>query len=621
MGDRNKPQEARPTEYKAFPFEVTSLDFEGRTLEGYASIFGNLDSGGDIVHKGAFGKTLKERGGKVKFLWQHDSREPLGRPLELREDDKGLFIKAIVSKTRRGLDTLELLRDGAINEFSIGYDAIKGGTDYSEGVDGSRIRNLREIKLYEFSLVTFAMNEEAQVTALKEEIQEGDAPAEGKPAPDVTENTIRIRVRDPGDFEEDSFRTIRMGSEEQGIQAVIGRLEGETSTTVQSYVFDKEKWTVEEAQGWVDEHKKSASTDLAYALYAEAIEKSVDELTDEDKQKALEKQMTEGDDGETVPTETDEGPYLCECLECGHEAEFEAHCRDVKCPECGGKMRRKDRPGVGKDDDKGAIGKADWPLAGRDKAWDNSAAEKRIRSWAGAEDGPNAKYRSCHFWYDAENADNFTAYKLLFCDVVNGNVQAIPRGLFAVAAVLQGARGGAAIPAADQATIKGKVGRYYARMREEFDDDSIAPPWEKSEPMRVQSKDNLATCPTCGEIIEINIPTPDARAMLSEAMDKMKEMLDEEKAGRVLAARNATRIANALTALIEVLEDAGVNIPGYGEESPDDEEAGSEEPPEKSADGPDESPTSVDMDEAERLCNQARILELDMELMQMTTEV
>jgi len=161
-------KEVRPTEYKSFPFKVTSLDIEGRTLEGYASVFGNLDSMGDIVHRGAFCKTLEQRGDKVKFLWQHDPKEPLGRPLELSEDDKGLFVKAIISKTRRGLDTIELLRDGAIGELSIGYDPIEGGTDYSKGKDGEQIRLLKELKLYEFSLVTFAANEEAQVTVLKE---------------------------------------------------------------------------------------------------------------------------------------------------------------------------------------------------------------------------------------------------------------------------------------------------------------------------------------------------------------------------------------------------------------------------------------------------------------------
>src|SRR5690348_18412515 len=84
----------------------------------------------------------------------------------------------------------------------------------------------------------------------------------------------------------------------------------------------------------------------------------------------------------------------------------------------------------------------DLPLADRDREWDGDAAEKRVRSWAGADDGPNEKYRDAHVWYDAEKKDNFTAYKLLIADVVDGRLRAVPRGIMAAAAVMQGSRGG-----------------------------------------------------------------------------------------------------------------------------------------------------------------------------------
>jgi hypothetical protein len=237
-------------EYKTIPFEVTSLDATGRTVEGYAAVFGNIDAVGDIIHPGAFRKTLAERGPQVKFLWQHEPREPLGRIMEAREDQRGLFIKAVVSDTARGRDALALLRDGAIEGLSIGYDAVKGGTDY-ESRAARTIRNLREIKLYECSLVTLPANEEAGVTALK-----GVEPTETKPEPDVTENTIRVRVADPDDFEDGSFRTITI-SRDQGIQAVVARKPGADSTTVQTYIFDKDKWSVDEAEKWVADHEKA----------------------------------------------------------------------------------------------------------------------------------------------------------------------------------------------------------------------------------------------------------------------------------------------------------------------------------------------------------------------------
>ncbi len=79
----------------------------------------------------------------------------------------------------------------------------------------------------------------------------------------------------------------------------------------------------------------------------------------------------------------------------------------------------------------------DYPLADRDREWDSAAAEKRIREWAGAEDEPNAEYRDAHVWYDGGNSDNFTAYKLLIADVIDGKVRAVPRAIMAAGNVMQ----------------------------------------------------------------------------------------------------------------------------------------------------------------------------------------
>jgi hypothetical protein len=79
----------------------------------------------------------------------------------------------------------------------------------------------------------------------------------------------------------------------------------------------------------------------------------------------------------------------------------------------------------------------DFPLAPRDRAWDGAAAEKRVRAWAGAQDKPNGKYRDAHLWYDVGSKQNFTAYKLLFTDVVDGRQVAVPRAIMAAGNVMR----------------------------------------------------------------------------------------------------------------------------------------------------------------------------------------
>jgi hypothetical protein len=113
----------------------------------------------------------------------------------------------------------------------------------------------------------------------------------------------------------------------------------------------------------------------------------------------------------------------------------------------------------------------DLPLADRDRAWDGDAAEKRVRRWAGAEDEPNERYRDAHLWYDADEKDNFTAYKLLVADIVDDTLKVVPRGVMAAGNVLQGGRGGVDLPREDVDRVKSHLAKYYRKM-----DDT--PPWE-----------------------------------------------------------------------------------------------------------------------------------------------
>lgn len=111
----------------------------------------------------------------------------------------------------------------------------------------------------------------------------------------------------------------------------------------------------------------------------------------------------------------------------------------------------------------------DLPLADRDKPWNASAAKARVKTWAGANEGLDSpsiqkKYSKAFLWYDKEEADTFAAYKLPIADVIDGKLTAIPRGIFAAAGVMRGARGGVDIPEADKAGVIKHIERYYSKM-------------------------------------------------------------------------------------------------------------------------------------------------------------
>ena len=144
-----------------------------------------------------------------------------------------------------------------------------------------------------------------------------------------------------------------------------------------------------------------------------------------------------------------------------------------------------------------ASGASDLPIADREREWDAAAADKRVQEYAGDKDSMDwAKYGKAFFYVDEADKELLGSYKLGFADVIDGELTAIPRGIFAVAAVLQGSRGGVDIPAADKEAIKGKVSAYYSKIAKKFNDDSIVAPWEgrsKEEPMLEERKTMLAT--------------------------------------------------------------------------------------------------------------------------------
>ena len=149
-------------EIKKLPFEIKqfSQDENYFYFEGYGSTFGNVDYGNDVIVKGAFTKSLQETP-EVPLLWQHNMSKPIGLSVELREDEKGLFIKGRISiRTTLGKDVAVLLEDKVIKEMSIGFFSR------DSDVKGD-VRYIKEIELYEVSVVTKTMNPQALIKSFE----------------------------------------------------------------------------------------------------------------------------------------------------------------------------------------------------------------------------------------------------------------------------------------------------------------------------------------------------------------------------------------------------------------------------------------------------------------------
>lgn len=162
-------------EFKSLPHATKSID--GRAVTGICAVFGNVDTVGDRIHPGAFTKTITEAGRQAKHLWGHDFSSPpiaaikslkeIGRDelpesvLALASDATGgLLVEREYLQTARGDEVLEGIRVGAINQMSFGFSPVKFDfATIGEGVDEVRVRELREVRLFDTSDVLWGMNE------------------------------------------------------------------------------------------------------------------------------------------------------------------------------------------------------------------------------------------------------------------------------------------------------------------------------------------------------------------------------------------------------------------------------------------------------------------------------
>lgn len=193
-----KGKAAGPSVIKQFDATITDVEDAG-IVSAVVNVFGIIDDGLDIVHPGAFTKTLAENGHRVRVLDSHNNRSALnvvGRPLEIREIGRdelppqvlmrhpeatgGLFTRTqFLLNTPEGKGIFERIKSGALNEYSIGFDALD--TDMTKVMDPQSqrdviVRNIRTARLWEYSVCTFGLNDQTTTVDVK-----AAAPSEGKP--------------------------------------------------------------------------------------------------------------------------------------------------------------------------------------------------------------------------------------------------------------------------------------------------------------------------------------------------------------------------------------------------------------------------------------------------------
>lgn len=157
-----------PMQHSTHRFEVKTASVEG-VIAGYASVFNVVDRQRDAVLKGAFLESLKKPLSDIKLLWQHQWQEPIGVIEQLFEDANGLYMQARLQlDVARAREALSLVQSGAVNGLSIGYQPISHQVDADTGV-----RKLKQVDLFEISLVTLPANPQARISVSKSAYDDG----------------------------------------------------------------------------------------------------------------------------------------------------------------------------------------------------------------------------------------------------------------------------------------------------------------------------------------------------------------------------------------------------------------------------------------------------------------
>ncbi|MFK0204205.1 HK97 family phage prohead protease [Agrobacterium sp. NPDC090283] len=165
----------RPATRKFANLELRGIASDG-TFSGYASVFGEVDLGQDVIERGAFRRSIEERGAAgIRMLYQHDPAEPIGAWRTIREDERGLYVEGVLAPgVARSREVHSLMKTGALDGLSIGFRTVRSSKEGRAGKEarsgkaaGSGVRRILEADLWEISVVTFPMLPSARVSDVK----------------------------------------------------------------------------------------------------------------------------------------------------------------------------------------------------------------------------------------------------------------------------------------------------------------------------------------------------------------------------------------------------------------------------------------------------------------------
>jgi HK97 family phage prohead protease len=223
-------------ETKDLKFSLDGIDEEKGIFRGYASIYGVIDSYGDVVDKGAFRRTIKDNT-QFPLLWSHDVQKPIGIVIP-KEDHTGLKVEGHLNlDVQLGRETRSLMKQGAVSGLSIGYQVVKSEPDE---VEKAPVRRLKEIKLWEISPVVFQACPGAVVADVK-----SDEPDEAKPFPNnhacVIDDSLKVVGSQTREHNGKKY-TVRIGKKPGG------------GSGDHSYLYPKDTWTEAEARAHCKDH-------------------------------------------------------------------------------------------------------------------------------------------------------------------------------------------------------------------------------------------------------------------------------------------------------------------------------------------------------------------------------